>query len=258
MKFVRLLVTVVVLVNLAACGSWNKKDETYGWSAQRIYGEAKESLDSGDYERAIKFYEILEAKFPFERFAQQAQLDMMYAYYKFEEPESAIATAERFIKLYPRHANLDYVYYLKGLVNFERDQGIISRYLPIDRSQRDQGAAVDSFRDFAELIKRYPESKYAQDTRERMVFLRNNLAEYELHVARYYMKRGAYVAAANRAKYVIESYQKTPAVPEALAIMAKAYKVLGLNDLSNSALRVLKLNYPNHQRIAEVESVTLQ
>ncbi|RKZ79646.1 MAG: outer membrane protein assembly factor BamD [Candidatus Parabeggiatoa sp. nov. 1] len=255
MKPITLIITLCALLNLSGCGLEPKTDT---WSNQRLYSEAKESLDAGDYATAIKYYEILEARFPFETYAQQAQLDLIYAYYKYEEPESAIVTASRFIKYYPRHPYVDYAYYLKGLVNFQRNLGALDRLLPIDHSQRDQKTARESLQDFAELIERFPNSKYSQDARQRMIHLSNRLADQELHVARFYMKRGAYVAAANRAKTVIQSHQRTPAVPEALVILAKSYKIMGLNDLSGSALKVLKLNYPEHKGIAEVENLVVK
>lgn len=232
-------------------------DTTKDWSASKLYSEAKLSLTEGDYEEAIKYYEILEARYPFGKYAQQAQIEIAYAYYKYDEPESALAAADRFIKLYPRHPNIDYVYYLKGLVNFNAGRDLISKYLPQDPTQRDPGAARASFDDFTILLKRYPQSKYAADARQRMIFLRNNLAEYEIHVANYYMRRNAYVAAANRAKYVVENYQRTTAVPKGLVIMAKAYRYLGLKDLADDSLRVLRLNYPDNPEIASIEAIPI-
>jgi outer membrane protein assembly factor BamD len=259
MKWIKLSIMLYSLSSLFGCSLiGDTRDETKNWSLERLYSEAKGALDSGTYESAIKYYEQLEARDPFGKYAQQAQLEVIYAYYKFEEPDSAIVAADRFIKLYPRHSYVDYAYYLKGLVNFERNQGILARILPLDRSQRDQGAALQSFYDFADLVKQFPQSKYSEDAKQRMVYLRNILAEYELHVARFYLQRGAYIAAANRAKTVIQSYQQTPAVAEALVILAKAYKIMGLDDLSANALSVLKLNYPNNKGIKEIERVVVK
>ncbi len=253
-------VTAVLLLAVAVsgCGLLPANDPTADWSAQKLYTEAKAALNSGDYETAIQYYEYLEARYPFGRYAQQAQLEIAYAYYKYEEPDAAIAAADRFIQLYPRHPNVPYAYYLKGIANYNRGKGKVERYVPQDPSERDPGSALHAFQDFSELVKRFPDSKYAKDARQRMVFLRNNLAQYEVHVANYYFRRGAYVAAANRGKHVIENYQRTPAVPEALVVMAKAYKQLGLEDLSNDALRVLKANYPNNPGIAEVENLVVK
>ncbi len=222
-------------------------DQTKNWSASKFYSEGKKALSEGDFEEAIKFYEQLEARFPFGKYAQQAQVEIAYAYYKFDEPESSLIAADRFIKLHPRHPNVDYLYYLKGLVNFNAGRDLISRYIPQDPTQRDPGAARTSFDDFSVLVRKYPDSKYAADARQRMLYLRNNLAEYEIHVARYYMKREAYLAASNRAKYVVENYQKTTAIPKALMVMSKAYQAIGLDDLSKDAMRVLNKNYPNYQ-----------
>jgi len=255
MKLITPIITLCLLLNLSGCSTFTDPKEA-NWPAARFYSEAKDAAKVGDYDTAIKYYELLEARHPFGKYAQQAQLDIIYAYYKFEEPESAIVAANRFIKLYPRHAYVDYAYYLKGLVHFDLDQGMLARLLPLDRSQRDQSAAVQSYLDFSELVARFPNSQYSKDARQRMIYLRNMLAEYELHVAKFYMKRGAYVAAANRAKTVIESYQRTPAVRKALVILAKAYKIMELNDLSDSTLKVLKLNYP--EQIAEVENLVVR
>lgn len=248
----RLATIVLVLLGfLGGCSLLpDQIDETKDWSAQKLYSEAKSALSEGDWEQAIDYYEKLEARYPFGRYAQQALLESAYAYYKFDEPDSAISAVDRFIKTYPRHPNLDYAYYLRGLVNFTRGDTFMDRILPRDPSERDAGTAKQAFLDFGELVKRFPESRYAKDAGQRMVFLRNNLAQYEMHVADYYMRRGAYVAAANRAKLVIESYQGTPAVPEALVTLVQAYRKLGMDDLAADTERVLKLNYP--ERAAEL------
>lgn len=240
---------------LGGCASLPEEiDETKDWSASKFYAEAKDSLDSGAYEQAIKYYEKLSARYPFGRYAQQAELDIAYAYYKSDEPVSALATLDRFLKQYPRHPNLDYTYYLRGLINFNQGMNLVERYLPVDRSQRDPSAARQSFQDFSELVQRFPESKYAPDARQRMIYLRNNLAQYEVHVARYYQNQGAYLAAVNRAKYVVEHYPQTPAVPESLAVMVRAYRDMGMSDLANSALRVLETSYPDHPALAQVRN----
>jgi outer membrane protein assembly factor BamD len=251
------IIILIIVLNLGGCSS-TPVDETKDWSPQRLYSEAKHSSGIGDYTTAIKYYELLEARFPLGILAQQAHLDMIYAYYKNEEPESALAEAERFIKLYPRHSHIDYVYYLKGIINFNYDSEPLDRLLPLDKSQRDQSSATRAFQNFSELIRRFPNSRYNEDARQRMVFLRNSLAEYELQVAEFYFKRSAYVAAVNRAKKVVESYQQTPAVPSALVILAKSYKIMGMEDLSTATLKVLKLNYPNHEGITEIEQLIVE
>ncbi len=236
---------VVLSVSLTGCGLLPEgKDETAGWSAQKLYSAAKDNLNDGDYEKAIKLYETLEARYPYGRFAQQAQLEIAYAYYKNKEPISAIAACDRFIKLHPNHPNVDYAYYLKGLANFVEDNSLLSQLSSQDMAERDPKAARDSFMAFKELITRFPESKYAADAQARMKYLVNAIATNEVYVAKYYLKREAYVAAANRAKSVVGNYPEAPAVEEALAVMVVAYDKLGINDLRDDALRVLKLNYP--------------
>jgi outer membrane protein assembly factor BamD len=256
LKQVQIIPVALLALMLAGCGAFGEKpDVTRGWPVQQLYYEAKAAMDSGDYETAIDYYEKLESRFPFGRFAQQAQIDVAYAYWKYEEYASAIAAADRFIKLHPRHPHVDYAYYLKGMVNFEQGKSFMDRFLVKDRSQRDPGAVIDAFNDFSVLVERFPRSKYSQDALQRMLYLKNLLAQHEVHVADYYMRRGAYVAASNRSRYVIENYQGAPAIPDALTIMAKAYKFMDLDDLSDDALRVLKLNYPDFPGIAEVESI---
>ena len=263
MSIVRFSLVALLALSLAAgCGILKEKsDKTKDWSAERLYDSAKGALDNGDYETAIDHYEKLESRFPFGIYAQQAQLELAYAYYKFEEPASALAAADRFIKLYPSHPSLDYAYYLKGLINFNRGRGfianIVERYIPSDDSQRDTSALREAFDDFAEVVSRFPGSQYAQDSEQRLKYLRNTLARYELNVAEYYITREAYIAAANRAKHVVENYQRTPEVADALVIIAKCYKILELDELSEEALQVLRLNFPQHPGIAEVENLVL-
>jgi len=243
MFWIRSTLIGALALALSAC-AWlgDKADQTKGWSASKLYAEASEELSSGNYTTAIEYYEKLEARYPFGRYAMQSQLDVAYAHYKGEEPEAAIAAADRFIKLYPQNPYVDYAYYLKGIVNYNRSVGFLDRYIPTDPSQRDPGSALDAFQDFAELVRLFPDSKYAVDARQRMVYLRNNLAKNEVHVARYYMKRQAYVAAANRCSYVIERFQRTSAVEEALEVLIDAYKKLGKSKLAADAERVLVLN----------------
>ncbi len=223
----------------------NDLDEQAGWSAADFYQQAKTELDEENYGKAIELYEALESRYPFGSYAQQAQIDLAFAYYKNDEPESAIATANRFIRIHPRHTSVDYIYYLKGLINFNRGIGLLERFLPTDKSQRDPGAAVESMDDFATLIRRFPKSQYVADSKQRIISLQSNLALHDLNVARYYMKRKAYIAVINRAKHIIEAYPKTTAVPRALLLMTDAYRQIGMNDLAADAQRIYSLNYPN-------------
>jgi len=220
-------------------------DETKGWSASKLYTEAKSELSDGNYDKAIKYYEKLEARFPYGRFAQQAQLEVGYAYYKDKDVASAIAATERFIKLHPNHPGVDYAYYLRGLANFNDDLGLLGSWTGQDMTERDPKAAREAFEAFKDLVTRYPNSKYAPDSIQRMNYLVNALASHEVHVARYYMKRGAHVAAANRAQFALKSYPQAPANEEGLLILVNAYDKLGMMDLRNDAERVMKTNFPN-------------
>jgi outer membrane protein assembly factor BamD len=220
-------------------------DETAGWSAQRLYSEAKTAMNEGSWATAVKYFEKLEARYPFGRYAQQAQLEIAYAYYRDNEPASAVAACDRFIKLHPNHPNVDYAYYLKGVVNFYEDQNIFTQFAAQDPTERDPRSARDSFAAFKDLATRYPDSKYTPDALARMKFLVNALASHEVHVANWYMKRGAYVAAVNRASYAVKTYPEAPATEEALGVMAQAYGRMGMDDLRDDALRVLKTNFPN-------------
>ncbi len=257
----RHLITFLLIFSISACsyfGGDDKEDETAGWDADHFYAEAKGALESGDYSEAVELYQKLETRYPFGVYAQQALLDLSYAYYKNDEPDAAVAACDRFIKLYPQNLHVDYAYYLKGLANFNKGKGFTQRYLPTDESQRDPGAALHAFQSFSELVKRYPDSEYVDDSEQRMRYLRNILAKNEVHVANYYMRRGAFVAAVNRARYVVENYPRTPAVPDALVVMAKAYRVMEMNDLSDDALRVLELNYPNHPGAYDAKNVKVK
>ena len=245
-NFSRILAALLALTMLSACSLLPEQiDETRDWSAQKLFNRAKESSGEGNFEEAIKYFEKLEARYPYGAYVQQAQLEVAYAHYKDNDPESALAALDRFIQLHPAHPHVDYAYYLKGMVNFIEDKGLLASLGGQDLSERDPRAAQEAFIAFSTLVERFPNSRYTEDARARMAYLVNALAAHELHVARYYLKRDAWLAAANRAKVIIEQHQTTPAAEEALAIMAQSYANLGLKDLSADALRVLKLNYPN-------------
>jgi len=230
---------------LSACGFFgDQADPTVGWSAQKLYSEARDEMTGGNYETAIQYFEKLEARYPFGRYAQQAQLEIAYAYYRTGEPDSAVAACDRFIKLHPNHPNVDYAYYLKGVVNFYEDQSVLAQFADQDPSERDPKGARESFEAFKELVTRYPDSRYTPDAIARMKYIVNALADYEVHVARYYVKRGAYLAAANRAQYALKTYPEAPAQEEALYVMALAYERMGMMELRDDARRVLQLNFP--------------
>src|SRR5881394_816559 len=220
----------VLVTASVGCSSLSSQDETIGWSAQRLYGEAKDAMASRDWAKAIKHLERLEARYPYGRYAQQAQLEVAYCQWKDSERASAIAAADRFIKLYPNHPNVDYAWYLKGLINFNELQGTLSWLTTPDMSDRDPKASREAFLAFKEVVTRFPDSQYAPDSAERMRFLVNALAANEVHVARYYMKRSAYLAAANRAQYAVLHYPQAPAVEEAIVILKQAYDALGMKE----------------------------
>jgi len=242
---VRYSLAVIFGVLLAACGLMpDADDETRGWSAQKLYTEAKSELNNRNYEQAIKYYQKLESRYPYGRFAQQAQIEIAYAYFKDGEQAQAIAAAERFIKLHPNHPSVDYAYYLKGLINFNDDLGWFGHISGQDMSERDPKAAREAFDAFKDLATRFPDSRYAPDSIDRMNYLVNALASHEIHVARYYLKRGAHVAAANRAQFSLKTYPQAPANEEGLVILVKAYDEMGMKDLRDDAERVLKKNFP--------------
>ncbi len=238
---------MLLLVGLSAfvsgC-STTTKDETAGWSPNKIYSEAKDQMDSGGYEKAVPLFEKLEGRAAGTPLAQQAQLDKAYAQYKGGDRAQAIATLDRFMKLHPASPAIDYALYLKGLVNFNDDLGLFSFLTRQDLSERDQKAAKDSFESFKELATRFPDSRYTPDARQRMTYIVNSLAAYEVHVARYYYTRGAYVAAINRSEVALKDYRDVPALEEALYIMIKSYDALGMTKLRDDTERVMEKSYP--------------
>lgn len=245
---------LLLVLALAGCGLLpDQTDETRGWSAAKLYAEAREQLNTRNYEKAVQYYQKLESRYPYGRFAQQAMIETAYAHYKDQEPALALAAADRFIKMHPNHPNVDYLYYLKGLTNFNDDLGIMGFFSGQDLSERDPKAARDAFDAFRELATRFPDSKYAPDAIARMNYLVNALASNEVHVARYYLKRGAYVAAVNRVQYALKTYPQAPANEEGLRVMMAAYAALGLEDLRRDTARILAQNFPESGKRA-VES----
>lgn len=228
---------------LAGCSS-TPEDRTANWSPNRIYAEAKEEADGGSYDKAVPLFEKLEGRAAGTPLAQQAQIDKAYAQYRAGDKPQAIATLDRFIKLHPASPAYDYALYLKGVINFNDDLGMFAWLTRQDLSERDQKAAKESFESFKELVSRFPDSRYAPDARQRMNYIVNSLAQYEVHVARYYFTRGAYLAAINRAQIALAEYREVPALEEALYIMVRSYDALGMNDLRDDARRVLTANYP--------------
>lgn len=242
---------IALLLSLLAVSGCSKDEAEEDLEATELeyYTSAQSSLRAGNYTGAIQKLQLLEARFPFGRYAEQAQLELIYAYYRSAQPEAARAAADRFIRLHPQHPNVDYAYYLRGLVSFERDKSFLANFIPMDPSTRDPGAARESFNDFAQLIRRFPNSEYAPDAQLKMKYLRNLLAAAEVNIGRYYIKRGAYVAAANRGRYVFENFQGSVAVPDALALMVEAYQLLDMEELARQTLVILATNYPEHESL---------
>ena len=235
------------LFALAACSGTKEPDTTFGWTPERLYAAAKEEMAMGNWAAAIKQLERLEARYPFGKWAQQAQIELAYAHYRDNERALALATIDRFLKLYPDHPALDYVYYLKGLVNFNEQEGFMARLGGQDLAERDLQAAREAFDAFKVVVTRFPESKYAADAEARMRYLVNAMATGQVRIARYYFMRGAYVAAANRAQEVVRQYQQAAAVEEALYILWQSYDRLGLVDLRDDTARVLERNFPQSE-----------
>jgi outer membrane protein assembly factor BamD len=241
-----LAVAIVALMMVTVSGCRKDKDVDDNRPAAEMYENAKKYLNGKNWGRAVAEYQKLSTRYPFGRYTEQAQLELAYAYHKAGRPESALSTADRFIRTYPSHPNVDYAYYLRGLTNYEQRVGFLEKMMPSRVRDRDQTAAREAFRDFDELIRRFPDSRYAPDARQRMVFLRNHLSYYELDVARYYLRRKAYVASASRARYAIETYPGSPEMAGALEILHISYTEMGLPELAEDTMKVMALNFPDH------------
>ncbi len=249
-----------MLLTVGGC-SWFGDDEfevAADSGEQQIYFESQQYLDNESFDLAVRSLQTLESRYPFGRYAEQAQLELIYAHYGAREYEAAIESADRFIRLHPQHPNVDYAYYMKGLAAYDLEPDFFASFVPTDDTKRDIGHIKEAFAEFAQLLARFPDSTYAPDARARMVHMRNMIARHEIHIANYYFRRGAYLAALNRGRWVVEHMQQTPAVADGLAIMAQGYFLLGMNDLALDSVAVLKQNYPDHPSIndeGEFESV---
>lgn len=243
-----ILIGALALSACAIFGNPNPPDETKGWSEQRLYAAGQEKMVDKNYDKAIEYFQKLEARYPHGIYATQAQLEVAFAYYKKSEPILCLSALDRFIKLHPNHPNLDYAYYLKGLATFN-ERGIIEKYTKQEINDRDPKTLRVSFNAFKELVERFPTSRYVKDSTQRMIYLVNTLAMHEMHVARYYMQRKAYVAAVNRARYVLETYPNSSSVEDALVTQVSAYDAMDLTDLKNDTLRILKSNYPENPMV---------
>ena len=240
----RFFIFIAIALSLAGCGPAKEEvDPTADWSVEKFYLTARAELAKENYLTAIEHYETLESRFPFGKYATQAQIDVAYAYYKFEEPDSAITALDRFIKLHPRNPSVDYAYYLKGLVNFERGGTVLDVISERDLSDFDRNLLLAAYNDFRVLTQRFPDSKYATDAQKRMVFLRNELARSDLMVARYYASRDAWVAVTNRTRFILQNYQGSSVIRSTLELQLQAYQALELDDLANDTQRIIDLNY---------------
>jgi len=254
--FYLLLLALAVLLILTGCaGSEGQKDDTDIWSESKLYSEGTDKLNDGDFAKCGKYFDKLEARFPFGPYSQQAQINAAYCYWKAQEQTQALVAIDRFIKLHQGSPNLDYAYYLKGLITFNDDLGWLGKFTGQDLSERDPKAAKEAFESFKVVVERFPNSKYAPDALDRMRYIVNSLAEADVIVARFYYQRGAYLAAANRAQLVIRDYDRAPAVEEALYLLYKSYEKLGMVDLSNDTARVFKLNFPESQMLVTGQRV---
>jgi outer membrane protein assembly factor BamD len=242
----------LLLLVISGCARDNFSSDSISqgkYSEKQLFTQAESSLAKGDYSNAVRYYEGLDSQYPFGQYAEQAQISLTYAYYKKGDYPATIAAADRYVHLYPRAAQVDYAYYMKGLANFEQDHGTFTRYLPLDHSLRDPGTAREAFNDFSVLVRRFPESKYVADAKQHMVYLRNMFARYELNVAEYYYDKRAYVAAVNRANYLVENYGTAPQAERALVLMVKANRKLGLTQSADDALAVLAKTYPGSSEL---------
>ena len=221
------------------------KDETAGWSAEKLYQNAHEAMQEGNYTRAVKLFDTLEARFPYGRYAQQGILESAYSSWRDSEQATASAACDRFIQTYPNNPNVDYAYYLKGLIYFREDQGLFGYIYELDLSERDPKQMRQSFDAFKELVQKFPQSRYVEDAQDRMRYLANGLGAYEVHVARYYYDRGAYIAAANRAQASLVNYPRTPSNADALEIMVESYRKLGMPGLADDSKRILVKTFPD-------------
>ncbi|HZX28667.1 MAG TPA: outer membrane protein assembly factor BamD [Telluria sp.] len=242
----KVVVAASVLLGLSACSLLpNKEDDTKNWTAEKLYSEARNEMDGGHYDAAIKLFEKLESSYPFGTYAAQAQMEIAYAHYKSQDQAEALAAVERFIKLHPNHPQVDYMYYLRGLINFNDQIGLFTVIYEQDPTERDPKATREAFIAFKALVDKFPNSKYAPDSIARMKYLVNAMASYEVHVANYYYRRGAYLAALNRAQDAVKDYQDAPAIEQALFIMIRCYDKMGMFDLRDDTQRVFTRNFPN-------------
>lgn len=249
MRSLKYILLLLVSLALWGCSGNDELPEMADTGEQDMYRQVQEFIANESYSEAVRGLQLLESRYPFGKYAEQAQLELIYAHYQAYEHEAAVEAADRFIRLHPQNPNVDYAYYMKGLSAYSIDQDIFDRFIPTEYAERDTSHAKEAFGEFSQLVARFPASPYAADARARMVYLRNMLARHEILVANYYFRRGAYLAATNRGTYVVENFQQTPAVADGLAVMAQGYILLGYDDLARDTIAVLALNYPDHSSL---------
>ena len=252
---------ILLIMTFSGCSSlgsiFEEKDPTVGLTASQLYAQGKEFLDAADFNNAIKLFEILEARYPFGKYSTQAMLDISYAYYASNQKDEAIVEINRFIRLYPNHPNISYAYYLRALSNFDKDANIVSRFFGHDPSRYDVTDLKNSFNDFTTVVNRFPDSKYADDSINRLRYIKNQIARNELYIAEYYDKRSANIAAIERVKFMLENYGGTPSSEQGLVILVKNYNELKLYDLAYDSARVLKKNFPDYRIIKKDGQVSV-
>lgn len=244
---VKIILTVLALALTGCSSSENEIDKVPDKSAQSLFVDARSALDNGLYQKAIQILGAIDSRFPFGPISHQVQLDLIYAYYKSGDAAQGIALTDRFLRLNPNNSNIDYVYYMRALINISTEENLFQDLAGIDRTDRDPEASRSAFKDFKSIVTDFPDSKYAADSRKRMISIKSRLAQYEIAVAKYYIKREAYASAANRARYVVEYFSPSPEIEQALEIMIECYDKLALTDLKKNAMQVLAANYPNNK-----------
>ena len=251
LKFFMVLISAGIITACGSSSQAKKEDKYFAMTGQDLLAEGDKNLDGASYEIAVQHYEAIEARFPHTSLAEQAKLNKIYAYYHDRQHDKALVEIGEFVRIYPNHESIDYLYYMQGLINFDRARSILDKLLPPDRSKVDQNQMMQSLESFRVVVERYPDGEYAEDSAKRIIYLRNLLAEAEIHKAEFYMERHAYVGAINRAQYVLDNFDATTSVSNALYIQAKAYQALNLPELSQKSIDVLRHNFPYDARLSE-------
>ena len=246
---VKIILTVLALTLTGCSSSDDDIEKVPDKSAQSLFVDARTALDNGLYQKAIQILGAIDSRFPFGPISHQVQLDLIYAYYKSGNAGQGIALTDRFLRLNPNNSNVDYVYYMRALINISTEENLFQDLAGIDRTDRDPEASRSAFKDFKSIVTDYPDSKYAADARKRMIAIKSRLAQYEIAVAKYYIKREAYASAANRGRYIVEYFAPSPEIEQALEIMIESYDKLALTDLKKNAMQVLAANYPNNKLV---------